>query len=400
MINTKIRVLFLIARSRTNSTGKCSVRCRITYEHRRYEFATGLFINPHNWNAKKQKVFPENTEHNQINTQLSLIKQDLNQAFLYLQVQDRSFDVDDVYRQYKGESIKEDKTILELFNLHIHKQEKLIGISTSVVSVAKFYQTKAHVKSFIKHKYNRGDFMLKDMTMAFITEFEYYLKAEKMFKQNTIHKTLQRFKQIVKQAVGLDFLEKDPFLLHKNKKPTKQVIFLSTEELAALEQYKFASVRLQQVADMFIFCCYTGLPYKEMSMLTQSNIIVGFDGHMWLNLVRHKTDKPYSVPLLSKALEIVDKYSQEYDVLPVISNQRFNAYLKEIADIVGIEKNLTHHIARKTFASTILLYNDVPMEMVSELLGHSEISITQNHYAKVIQKKVSEEMRRLNTKLK
>lgn len=396
----KINILFLLRRNKTNAKGLCPIECRLTLNGNRKPFATGIFVNPNTWSSKKQKVFPENTEHNQINTQLSLIKQDLYQAFLYLQVQDRSFDVDDVYRQYKGESIKEDKTILELFNLHTHKQEKLIGISTSAVSVAKFYQTKAHVKSFIKHKYNRGDFMLKDMTMAFITEYEYYLKAEKKFKQNTIHKTLQRFKQIVKQAVGLDFLEKDPFLLHRNKKPTKQVIFLSTEELAALEQYKFASVRLQQVADMFIFCCYTGLPYKEMSMLTQSNIIVGFDGHMWLNLVRHKTDKPYSVPLLSKALEIVDKYSQEYDVLPVISNQRFNAYLKEIADIVGIEKNLTHHIARKTFASTILLYNDVPMEMVSELLGHSEISITQNHYAKVIQKKVSEEMRRLNTKLK
>lgn len=395
-----IKILFVIDKAKSNKLGFAPLRCRITYLGERKPFATGLFINPDNWNASKQKAFPPNTEHNQINTQLSLIKQEINQAFLMLQIQNKDFDVDDIYRQYKGENIKQDKTIMEMFSLHIAKQEKLIGISTTAVSIAKFHQTRNHVKSFVKHKFNRSDFLLREMTMAFITEFEYYLKAEKRFQQNTVHKTLQRFKQIVKQAVGLDFLEKDPFLLHRNKKPTKQVIFLSTEELAALEQYKFASVRLQQVADMFIFCCYTGLPYKEMSMLTQSNIIVGFDGHMWLNLVRHKTDKPYSVPLLSKALEIVAKYSQEYDVLPVISNQRFNAYLKEIADIVGIQKNLTHHIARKTFASTILLYNDVPMEMVSELLGHSEISITQNHYAKVIQKKVSEEMRRLNTKLK
>ena len=197
----KISILFLIAKSRINSLGKCSVRCRITYEQKRYEFATGLFINPNYWNAQKQKAFPPNTEHNQINTQLSLIKQNINQAFLFLQVQEKNFDADDIYRQYKGENIKEDKSIMEIFNLHIAKQEKLIGISTTRVSVRKFHQTKTHVKTFIKWKFNKSDYLLNDMKMSFITEFEYYLKAEKKFEQNTIHKTLQRFRQMVKIAV-------------------------------------------------------------------------------------------------------------------------------------------------------------------------------------------------------
>ena len=224
-------------------------------------------MNPDYWNASKQKAHPPNKENKQINTQLSLIKQDINQAFLFLQVQEKNFDVDDIYRQYKGENIKEDKSIMEIFNLHIAKQEKLIGISTTRVSVRKFYQTKTHVKTFIKWKFNKSDYLLKDMKMSFITEFEYYLKAEKKFEQNTIHKTLQRFKQVVKLAVGLDFLAKDPFLLHKNRKPKKQVIFLSREELLVLENYQFASIRLQNVADMFIFCCYTGLAYSEMANL-------------------------------------------------------------------------------------------------------------------------------------
>ncbi|WP_317132563.1 site-specific integrase [Chryseobacterium sp.] len=396
----KLSILFLLRKNKTNAKGTCPIECRLTLDKQRKPFSTGIFINPDNWNAQRQKAFPPNMDNNQINNQLSLIKQNLNQAFLLLQVQEKEFDVDDIYRYYKGENIKQDKTILDMFNLHISKQEKLIGITTTAVSVAKFYQTRNHLKSFIKYKYNRGDFMLKEMTMAFITEFEYYLKAEKQFKQNTIHKTLQRFKQIVKQAVGLDFLEKDPFLLHKNKKPTKQVIFLSPEELAKLEQYKFASVRLQQVADMFIFCCYTGLPYQEMRSLKSSDIQTGFDGNKWIVLTRQKTDKPYSIPLLSKAQKILDRYSPEYEVLPVISNQRLNAYLKEIAEILGIDKNLTHHMARKTFASTILLYNDIPMEIVSELLGHSEISTTQGHYAKVVQKKISQQMNLLDRKLK
>lgn len=393
----KIHILFLLRRNKLNNKGFCPIECRITIDKQRKPFSTGLFIKPKNWDVDSQTAKPPNPENDFINTQLSLIKHKINQAFLFLQVQEKNFDVDDIYRQYKGENIKEDKSIIEIFNLHISKQEKLIGISTTKVSVRKFYQTKTHVKNFIKWKFNKSDYLLNDMKMSFITEFEYYLKAEKKFEQNTIHKTLQRFRQMVKIAVGLDFIAKDPFLLHKNKRPKKQVIFLTKEELSEIEKHKFASLRLQQVADMFIFCCYTGLAYKEMANLKPKDLVLGFDGKKWLNVFRQKTNRKYEIPLLTKAEEIFDKYKGE---LPIISNQRLNAYLKEIAEIVGIEKNLTHHLARKTFASTILLYNDVPMEIVSELLGHSEMSITQNHYAKVVKKKVGEQMERLNNKLK
>jgi integrase len=400
MNTMKLSILFLLRRNRTNEKGVCAIECRITLDKQRKPFSTGIFINPEYWNASKQKAHPTNKGNNQVNTQLSLIKQDINQAFLFLQVQEKEFSVDDIYSQFKGENIKLDKSIKQMFHLHIIKQEKLIGISTTKVSVAKFYQTQAHVLSFIKKKYNRSDYLLKDMSMAFITEFEFYLKAEKQFKQNTIYKTIQRLKQIVKLAVGLDYLAKDPFLLYKNKKPKKQVIFLSKEELETLEKHNFASERLQQVADMFIFCCYTGLAYTEMSNLKESDIQKGFDTNKWIHIHRQKTNKSYEVPLLSKASNILDKYKSENEILPIVSNQRFNSYLKEIAEIVGINKVLTHHIARKTFATTVLLYNDVPMEIVSELLGHSEIGITQQHYAKVVKEKVSEQMSKLNSKLK
>jgi integrase len=396
----KLSILFLIRRNRINTKGVCAIECRITLDSQRKPFSTGVFINPNSWNASKQKAFPPNKINNQINTQLSLIKQDINQAFLFLQVQEKDFDVDDIYRQYKGENIKQDKSINEMFHLHITKQEKLVGISITKVSVAKFYQTQAHVKSFIKHKYNKSDYPLKDMTMAFITEFEFYLKVEKQFKQNTIHKTIQRFKQIVKLAVGLDYLAKDPFLLYKNKKPKKQVVFLTNDELEELENHKFASDRLQQVADMFIFCCYTGLAFQEMANLKKENIVKKFDDNLWIEMYRQKTQKKFSVPLLSKAIAILDKYQDQEKLLPVISNQRFNSYLKEIAEITNINKTLTHHIARKTFATTILLYNDIPIEIVSELLGHSKITMTQEHYAKVMDSKVNEYMTELGKKLK
>jgi hypothetical protein len=219
-----IKILFIIDKVKCNKLGLAPLRCRITYLGKRKPFSTGLFINPNHWNAPKQKAFPPNPDNDFINTQLSLIKQKINQAFLYLQVQEKNFDVDDIFRQFKGENIKKDKSILDVFNLHIAKQEKLIGISTTKVSVAKFYQTKNHVKNFIKWKFNKSDCLLNDMKMSFITEFEYYLKAEKKFEQNTIHKTLQRFKQMVKLAVGLDFITKDPFLLHKNRRPKSAIL--------------------------------------------------------------------------------------------------------------------------------------------------------------------------------
>lgn len=152
---------------------------------------------------------------------------------------------------------------------------------------------------------------------------------------------------------------------------------------------------------MFIFCCYSGLAYNEMANLEKSHIINGFDGNEWINMKRAKTQQTLSIPLLNKSKMMIEKYKNvdETKVLPSLSNQKFNTYLKEIADIVGIDKRLTHHLARRTFATTVLLYNDVPMEIVSELLGHSKITITQEHYAKVVNKKVSEQMIKLNSKL-
>lgn len=166
-----------------------------------------------------------------------------------------------------------------------------------------------------------------------------------------------------------------------------------------MEKYSFSQERLQKVADMFIFCCYTGLPYQEMASLKHENIIQGFDGKKWIQIYRQKTKKTLTIPLLRKAEDILLKYEQNIEILPVISNQHFNSFLKEIAEILGIKKRITHHTARKTFASTVLLYNDISMEIVSELLGHSNIRVTQKHYAKVVQRKVSEQMINLDKKL-
>lgn len=395
-----IKILFLIDKVRINKTGQVPLRCRLTFKSSRKIFSTGLFIYADNWNASKQKVSPPNVEHNQINTQLSLIKQQINQAFLILQIRKEDFDVEDIYLEYKGEAVKTAKSLMEVYTLHNQRMKRLVGSEYSDSTLKKFEESKNHIKSFIRNNYEKSNILLEQLNMKFLNDFDYYLKVEKNLKQITINKHIERLRKIIKLALAEGFLDRDPFLLFKQKQVILKVVYLDNEELKLFEKNLFKQKRLQQVADMFIFCCYTGLPYQEMATLRRENLIDGFDGKKWINIYRQKTKKYLTVPLLSKAEEILKKYEHEKTLLPVISNQQFNSFLKEISAILGINKRITHHTARKTFASTVLLYNDIPMETVSELLGHSNIKVTQTHYAKVVQKKVSEQMGKLDTKLK
>ena len=391
----KLIILFFLQKNRMNKKGHCPIRCRITYTKKRKEFSTGLFINPDYWSSKKQKAFIPD-DNNFLNNQLSLIKQQINQAFLFLQVNNESFDVNDIYMQFKGESIKENKTLLEVFRIHNNRMEKLIGKEYTKSTFQKFKEAKMHVENFLKFTYKRNDILLKSVKSNFLNDFDFYLKSEKNHKQITINKSIQRVRKIIKLAISESFIIKDPFLLYKPKRVVKNIVYLTVEELKLLEEYSFKQNRLQQVKDMFIFCCYTGLAYQEMSSLKPNHIVIGFDGNEWIEMYRLKTKSNISVPLLPKAKAILVKYDNQ---LPSISNQKFNSYLKEIAEVVGIEKRLTHHIARKTFATTVLLYNNVPIEIVSQLLGHSNMKITQDSYAKVVNRKVSDEIKRLSEKI-
>jgi integrase/recombinase XerD len=313
-----------------------------------------------------------------------------------LQIQVSNFSVEDIYSTYKGGKLVKDYNVIECFEALLKQLKRLIGIDIKQVTWNKFFYVKQHVKSFIKWKYQRNDYPLKKLKLQFLHDFEYYLKVEKKQQQITINKSIQRFRKPIRILVAEGYLDRDPFMLYKSKRVRKEIIFLSTEELKRFEAYEFTQPRLQLVKDCFIFSCYTGLAYNELKRLSKNHIVVGFDDNLWIEMIREKTQKGIAIPLLPKAKELIEKYSGDSEVIfPLMSNQRYNSYLKEMATILGIEKRLTTHTARKTFASTVLLYNDVPMEIVSELLGHSSISTTTESYGKIIRKKVSEEMKRI-----
>jgi len=263
----KLNILFLINKRKLNSKGLCAVMCRLTYKKVRRTLSTGLYISPTNWHNKQKLVKPPEPDADYINSQLSLIRTKLNQAFLFLQVKGTAFTVDDIYIQYKGETNKKDFGVMEVYNLHSDRIKKLIGIDIKFVTYQKYIESGVHLKGFIKHKFKAKDIQFKALRSSFLTHYEYYLKTEKNLQQSTLNKAIQRFRRVVKYAISEDYLAKDPFMLYKAKRVKKEVVFLTPEQLKKLEEMDFKIKRIQYIKDLFIFCCYTGLGFKEMSEL-------------------------------------------------------------------------------------------------------------------------------------
>lgn len=397
-----MKILFLIQRSKINKRGFVPIMCRLTHKKQRKEFSTGIMVRPKDWIGSERKL--KSSSGNDIkNSELEIIHQQIHKAYLLLEVRDIPFDLEDVLKIYRGETLNQDLGVIQAYVKHNRYYKKLIGKDIKEVSWQKFENTKTHLQSFIKWKYKQGDVKMNKLKFQFIKDFEYYLRTEKEMQQSTINKTLQRFKKMINFAVAHNYLDKNPFLMHKPKHVKKEVVFLSRTELARLQVKEIENKRLEEVRDCFVFCCYTGLAFKEMSNLRKYHIAPGQDGRNWIRMTREKTGKTISVPLLKIPQQLIEKYEGKVSnekVLPSKTNAHFNAYLKEIADLCDIKINLTHHVARKTFATTVLLLNDVPMEIVSKLLGHSRIGITQAHYGEILEKSVSEQINQLSKKLK
>ncbi|WP_435136752.1 tyrosine-type recombinase/integrase [Formosa sp. A9] len=402
MNKKSLSIRFILYKTKINQKGEAPLYCRITLEGVRRQFSTGKFVLESHWDSKRQQLIKGGSlEKKNINSELELIIQKFNKIYLELRIQEDNFNISDVWRRYFGDKDKEEFGILEVYNLHSSRLKKLVDTEIKQVTYSKYLESGEHLKVYIRDKFKASDIPIMNMKTNFINDFEYFLKTKRKFKQSTINKIIQRFRRSVRYAVSEGYLNRDPFMLYKSKRVKSKVVFLSNDQLALLESKTFTISRIQKIKDMFVFCCYTGLGFKEMSSLKKSQIVKSFDGNLWIRIHRNKTDRDYSIPLLPQAYKILCMYANEDSgyVFPSISNANFNAYLKEIAAIIKLDFNLTHHVARKTFASTVLLYNNVPMEIVSELLGHSSIKVTQESYAKVVQSRVSEEMVKLQNKL-
>ncbi|RFZ85272.1 site-specific integrase [Mucilaginibacter terrenus] len=300
--------------------------------------------------------------------------------------------------------VDDNKCIIKEFNAHNQQIEALVPSEYSPGTLDLFERTLLHAQRFIKWKYNLDDLEIKKLDYDFISQFSFYLKSERKCQHNTTIKYLTYFKKIVLLCVKRRWLKQDPFSEFSLAKRYVPRPYLTENELHTIAEKTFSTERLSVVRDIFLFSCYTGLAYADVQKLKRTEIIIGFDGEEWIDTIRQKTDSTSKIPLLPLAQAMIRKYVNhpvcqiKGTVLPILSNQKMNAYLKEIADTCSIDKNLTFHIARHTFATTVTLSNGVPIESVSKMLGHQNLKQTQ-HYAKILDVKVSEDMMLLKRKM-
>jgi integrase/recombinase XerD len=302
---------------------------------------------------------------------------------------------------------EEYEQITLLYLMKYHNEQ--VAVTLEKGSLKHYFTTQRYLETFLQSKRKLSDIHIKNVDFKFLMDFELFLRGwkpkdhKKTMNHNGVMKHMCRFRKIINLAVKMEWLEKNPFKNYKIRYIKSERECLSIEELERIQEKDFGVDRINIVRDVFIFCCYTGLAHVDVANLSEDHLVMGMDGNQWISLKRQKTKNAFQVPLLPKALEIIDKYkdhprSDSSKLLPVFSNQKVNGYLKEIATICGIKKNLTFHLARHTFATTITLANGVPIESVSKMLGHTAIATTQI-YAKVLENKLSEDMGKLREKL-
>lgn len=363
---------------------KVAIYARITINKKRLELSVKQMMNPSDWNENEGLAKPITEEYLQLNMYLEQLRNAYYNAYRDMVLQKREISTDSFRKVYFG--IEEDEyTLKKLMNYHNIDMKESISWGT----MKNYFTTQKYLEKFLVERRKVKDINLKNINYKFVTDFEYYLKTyqpldhQKSLHNNGVMKHMERFRKMINVALKNEWMEKDPFKAYKLKFNRFERGYLTEDELSVLEEKNFSIERLQAVKDLFIFSCYTGLSYIDTVNLTPANVMKGIDSSAWLITKRTKTSVPVKVPLLQQALDIIEKYQNnpkclaEQSLLPKMSNQKLNGYLKEIADLCDIEKNLTFHLARHTFATTVTLSNGVPIESVSKMLGHSKITTTQ-----------------------
>ncbi len=364
------------------------------------QFNTKQFINPTDWSVELGRAKGRNNEARAINDVLEEIKASIHREYNDLTRKEILVTAEKVKNSFLGLG-QEQYLLIELFEDSNESLKKLFGITKTKATYQKAEVCKKHLSEYLKDEYNRLDIDLREIKHSFIVGFENYLNTKCGCNPNTAAKFIQKFKSIIISAQRNGQLQSDPFANYKISLKKVERGYLTKEELKRVIKKKFNNERLERIRDIFVFSCYTSLAYIDIKNLKKKHISEGFDGKLWIITKRQKTDVKTVVPILDVAKMILDKYKGlPNDVLlPIPSNQKTNAYLKEIADICGINKNLTFHLARHTFATTITLSNGVPIETVSKMLGHTNIKTTQI-YARITNEKVSNDMKMLSKILK
>ena len=384
---------------------KANIYIRVTLNGKRVNISLKKKINISTWDEKLQRASGTDKDSRILNLYLNEVQSKVYRIY-------EDFKRDEVpftSQMVKAKFLGEDKTRFSFQNLVDYYNEK-IQHKLHRNTMGQYKTSQRYMMEYILKEYKLTDIPLFNLEYGFIVGFEDFLRSyvpksgQSKIGNNTAMKHIKRLRRMVTLAYRMKWIERDPFVNFKMKIEKKERGFLTDFELLSIEDLSSSIERLMVVKDLFVFSCYTGISYVDIVQLNEDNIVMGIDGSPWIMAERVKTGAPFKIPLLPKAAILIDKYKDHYrtndtsNLLPKLSNQKLNSYLKEIADLCGIKKNLTFHMARHTFATTVTLSNGVPIETVSKLLGHTKLSTTQI-YARVVERKVSDDMALLKSKI-
>ena len=399
MMKSIFRVVFYLRSNYVNKEGKTSVMLRIYLNNERLSLgSTGISVKSSQWDKEKERIKGRTTEALNTNLQLDNIASGLQSIFRRIEMSD-VVSLERIKSEFLGKK-EEIDTLMQLFEKHNGDVAKQVGVSVGKATLQKYNVCKRHFSEFLEKQYKRSDLKLTELTYVVIREFDLYLRTEVGQNPNTATKTMKTFKTITLLGQKMGVLLHDPFMNHRFHIEPVNRGFLTDEEILCIAHKQINIPRLELMRDIFIFSCFTGLAYIDVSNLTPDHIVTLGD-KQWIMTQRQKTSVETNVLLLDIPKAIIAKYGgktyRNGKLFPMLTNQKTNSYLKEIADICGIKKNLTFHLARHTFA-TMSLSKGVPMESVSKMLGHTNIRTTQI-YARITNKKIEHDMEELADKL-
>ena len=398
----KIVTNFLLRKNRKTDDAKSSVCVRITYLGNRIELATGIYSSTDHWDIVRQRIKDKVVGARVDNERLDRIKTEIQDIFNQLRSTNEDFDANTIKRKLLN--IQESKGILAVFDYYLDSILAKLNKGYSMETYKHYKSSRKRLADFINSSLKKTDISVQCIDYKFLDAFDVFIKKDFNNVQNTAWNYHKHLRRVLNLAISLDYIDKNPYSKFKVGLDETHREILSMEELQRLEDKNIQIERLSVVRDIFIFACYTGLSFSDIAKLSRIHLQHGADGKEWIIIDRSKTNNRCRIPILPKAREILKRYedypkiSNKDVLLPVLTNQKMNSYLKELGDICDINKNITMHIARHTFATSVTLSNGVPIETVSKILGHTSLKTTQI-YAKVLDKKISEDMEVLEAKL-
>ncbi|EGK00148.1 site-specific integrase [Dysgonomonas gadei] len=400
-MNNRYRVLFFIKKNEPKKNGHSTIMIRITFNKERVQFSSGLDVKPAIWDQKAEKVIGKKQFANQINNRLDMIRTKLFTSYLDASNKGKGLSAQYLKNTFLGIDNSRELMLVYQFRKQLKFFKTKTGFRLDQKTLSRYELTLNRVIEFMRSELGTDDIHIQKIDLYFIERFYFFIREKYSCINNTAIKYVQRLASIVSYACKIGLIDKNPFLLFNYRLDKTSPIYLNEDEINKIWRKKFLSKRLEQIRDYFVFSCFTGLSFIDMCSLKSDDIKVGPDKKLWIMILRQKTGLESNIPLLKIPLEIIKKYEDENtsgkNLFSIKSNQKTNEYLKEIADLCNIKKNVTFRVSRHSFA-TLAISNGVSIEAVSKMLGHTNVKTTQI-YAQITSTKISKEMAILETQL-